>query len=175
MGYGLLIAHLLRLKGMKLSIGNEVRRNTYLFETKPKENKGQESPSMVVQSISVSSSTLLTILIDKAKMKRATPKNTSHLQLRDESEGSTSNEPLEKRKREEEIENSMPTLIMLDESHGEVAEELTMRAITKVCGDFPVIVVAPAEIAILNVNENIIDVVHDIQGREKGEIVSLIP
>lgn len=78
-GYGFLIVQLLKLKGIRMSIGNEVHMNTHLFQTKPKENKGEASTSIIVQVISFSSSAPLTKLIAQAKRKRVAPKKISHL------------------------------------------------------------------------------------------------
>lgn len=84
------------------------------------------------------------------------------------SKDSTSNEPIEKNRREREVESTRLTPICLMNP-----SELVRRGITNVKSDLPIIFVGD-EITIFNIDDNIMDGIQDIQERVGEETMSLI-
>lgn len=81
------------------------------------------------------------------------------LQLRDESDGSTSNEPHEKTRREEHAKKHPSCPMIIGISQGELDKELRRRTSNVVGGDFPQEPALLVDATILNVSKNIVNAV----------------
>lgn len=103
MGYGFMLAYILRLKGNKLKCGSEIHPHAYLFWTTMKKSK-KESKSKTKGYLS--SRAPLIVIVEKAKKRRnlVKKKDLPPLLAQPEESGSNSNEPLLKRKKRQVLE-----------------------------------------------------------------------